>query len=443
MSSASHRSPLVAESGGHRPSGSRRTRWAVLALAVLVVGSWLTVRLAAQERKPRQSAEDVQALERQRLELEEQQRELERRIEAARNAAEQAAESAEDEPGQRLETTPTGELENELDVEIAAPKPEAPRAPRPPRRRGRSDNKFALGSTVRVRAGEVAADVLALGGGIRIDGEVLGDAVAVGGSIKVDGRVTGNVIAIGRNVELGPSAEVLGDAVSVGARVIQDEGATVMGRVSEVAVGGKLDLGERWWKNRGLDWSDHGLWSWGAWVNLSWSLLGSLLLLVLTGLVLVVVPEPVDRVGGVAFAEPFKSVIVGLAVELLFLPGIVVLAVLLTVSIIGIPLLLFLPFLLLLLIAAFLFGFTSMAVGVGKFLKERFSLGPRGRFAFLLVGLIGIQAISVTEEFLDAIGLPFLIYALFGLFGFLIQFLAWTTGLGAVVLSRFGARSAT
>ena len=394
----------------------------LLILVPLAEAPWAAAQELEQEREP-----SIEQLEERRRQLKEEQDELERQMEGARRARE-------------IEETAPEAVELES-LSPAEARREARRQKRPRRGGSRSDQKFAFGSTIKIQEGEVASDLLALGGGIKVDGEVLGNAVAVGGSVKVEGRVTGDVVAVGRNVELGPNAEVLGDAISVGGKVVREEGSTVAGRVSEVAVGGDIDFGDWWWINRGIDWGDRGPFSWGAWVDLSWSLVSSLLLLVLTALVLLVVRDPVDRVGRLAFAEPFKALLVGLAVELLFLPAFVVIAVLLAISIIGIPLLLFLPFFLLLLVAASLFGFTGVAVGAGRFLKERFALGINNRLAFLVVGLAGIQGISLAEEFLDGIGLPFFIYALFGLFGFLVKYLAWTTGLGAVVLGRFGSRS--
>ena len=63
------------------------------------------------------------------------------------------------------------------------------------RRGERAEQKFSLGSTLRVREDEVSRDVLSLGGGVKVDGEVFGNAVAVGGRIKVEGKVNGDVIA--------------------------------------------------------------------------------------------------------------------------------------------------------------------------------------------------------------------------------------------------------
>lgn len=418
---------------------SRRLEWIVATLLLLTGAGWLAASGAGQ---PAEKQRRIEELEQQRLRLEREAEELDRRIEEARRGAleieledtgESGAEDNLEETTQRSQVVTSEEV----------PSGEATGAEREARRRQRtrSDQKYAFGSTIKVQDGDSASDLLAIGGGIKVDGEVLGDAVAVGGSIKIDGRVTGDVISVGNNVELGPEAEVLGSAVSVGGRVIQEDGATVVGRVSEVALGGNLDFGDWWWVNRGIDWSDRGANSWRGWTDLAWSMMGMFLLVVLTGLVALVARDPVDRVSRLAFAEPFKALLVGLAVELLFLPGLAVLAVLLAISIIGIPLLLLLPFLVLLLVAAALVGFTSMALGLGRMIKHRLGLGLGGGLGYLIVGLVAIQGLSLTEQFLDAVGLPFFIYALFGLFGFLVKYLAWTTGLGAVVLSRIGSRS--
>jgi hypothetical protein len=398
------------------------------------------------------TAEQRELLQRQLQELRERQRAIEEQYRQAQRSIEEQMRDAEREMERQLREAREAVRRQELEIErgegvaVAPEAPEPPEAAEPARRprRGGADQKFAIGSTVKVNADEVAGDIFVLGGGAKIDGEVLGGAVALGGEIKVNGRVTGDVVAIGEDVELGETAEVLGNAVSVGGQVRRADGARVSGQISEVGMSPGFDLRPReWWSGR--DFGSHGrsVFQWREWVDLIWELTAAGLLLVLSALVILVAPRGVDRVERAAVAEPWKALLVGLGVELLSLPAMIVLAVLLVVSLIGIPLLVFLPFLVLLLLAAALYGYAAMAVTVGRWLGVRYRrLSGPGRFGALLVGVIAIQGLAVAAEFLDAIGMPMLIWGLFNLTGFLIQFVVWTTGLGAAVMSRFGSTPA-
>lgn len=397
-----------------------------------------------RELRDRQRAIEEQYRDAQR-EIEEQVREaeleMERQLEEAREAVRRQELEIEQQDERAEDAEAAAEAAEEAeDAELEA-RAEAPRRPR----RRAPEQKFAIGSTVKVNEGEVAGDIFVLGGGAKIDGEVVGGAVAVGGEIKVNGRVTGDVVAIGNNVELGETAEVLGNAVSVGGEVRRADGARVSGQVSEVAMSPGFDLRPGDWWRHGREFGSRGasVFQWEEWTEVFWKLTASALLLLLSAVVTLVAPRGIERVERAAVDEPWKALLVGLGVELLSLPAMIVLTVLLVVSLIGIPLLVFLPFLVLLLVAAALYGYAAMAVSVGRWLGGRYGrLSSAGRLGALLVGVVAIQGLSLAGAMLDAIGIPMLIWGLFSLSGFLIKFLAWTTGLGAAVMSRFGSTPA-
>ena len=300
----------------------------------------------------------------------------------------------------------------------------------------RAEQRFSLGSTLKVDDDEVARDVLALGGGIKVDGEVFGNAVAVAGPIKVEGRITGDVIAVGDNVELGGGAEVLGDVISVGGEVEREEGATVMGEIREVDFIGELptSFGNWTWWGGGSGVSRFGDFVW----NVFWAFFGSAFLLVLALLVRMVAPRQLDRVHASASQDFWMAAFVGLMIQLLTLPLIVAVSVLLLISIIGIPFLVLVPFMVLAFLVAALLGYAGFAQGVGRRLAARFGLRVRGGLFAVLVGVLAIQSVGLLADLLSAAGFPFFITAVLGLIGFVVKFVAWTVGLGAVVLGRFG-----
>ena len=134
------------------------------------------------------------------------------------------------------------------------------------------------------------------------------------------------------------------------------------------------------------------------------------------------------------------SILTGLAVEVLFVPALVVVIVALIVSIVGIPLLATIPFVL----AAFAFiwvaGFTGVAVRIGRALRGRGDSTEVSVVNFL-IGYTIIIGITVFAQ-LMAYGLGWLSPATWPMrsAGLLVEYVAWTVGLGAAVTSLFAPR---
>jgi len=117
--------------------------------------------------------------------------------------------------------------------------------------------------------------------------------------------------------------------------------------------------------------------------------------------------------------------------------------IILAISIIGIPLLLLVPFALLALLAALLLGFTGVAYRMGRWAQERFGWGKQSRYLLLVAGLGMVWGLTVLGRIVALAGWPVWILSagLIGV-GFLVEYVAWTIGLGATLLSRFGTRGA-
>ncbi|MEW5980852.1 MAG: hypothetical protein AB1806_00620 [Acidobacteriota bacterium] len=294
----------------------------------------------------------------------------------------------------------------------------------------------------------VERDRYARGGArVRIGGDIwvkedewIGDAVvAVLGSARVDGRVDGDVVAVGGGVQLGPKAVVRGEVVSVGGGVERAPGARVGGQTSEVRIGfptfsPRIRL--RPWQ----DWSWFGT-SLGGATDLiaTLSRMGILALLVI-GLA-TIVPLQVRRIGDQVAAEPWRAGFVGLAAQLLFVPVLVITVLVLAVSIIGIPLLLLVPFAALAFLFAFLLGFAGTASAVGQAVSRRFGGRPLPLVVGAAVGLAVIWALTAIARFAGLAGLPArVILSVVLVAGFVIEYVAWTVGLGGVLVSRFGRR---
>jgi hypothetical protein len=163
----------------------------------------------------------------------------------------------------------------------------------------------------------------------------------------------------------------------------------------------------------------------------------------LAALMIAVLPAPVRRVADRVATEPWRAGFVGLAAQLLFVPLLVITVVVLAVSIIGIPLLLLVPFGLMAVALALVMGFAGSACAVGRWIGERAGSGMPGLLVSLVVGLAVVFALTVIARFLGLAGLPVgVILGSVLAAGFFVEYVAWTVGLGGVLLSRFGRRDA-
>jgi hypothetical protein len=264
-----------------------------------------------------------------------------------------------------------------------------------------------------------------VGGSIRVDEDerVTDAVVAVGGSVDVQGRVEDDVVAVLGDVRLGPHAVVTGSVTSVGGRIEQDRGAEVRGDVNEVT----LNHGP--WHLGGSPWHPQfGRNIFSGWFSLLGTLLRIALLTLLALIVAVVASGPVERIAHRSATDVWVS---------LFVPVLVLTVVFLAISIVGIPLLLLVPFALVALLFGVLMGFTGVARRVGEW-----AVGPyKGPLVATAVGVAVITAGAVVTRIVWLIPGPIapLAIALWVIALFL-EYVAWTVGLGALLLTRFGTR---
>jgi hypothetical protein len=252
------------------------------------------------------------------------------------------------------------------------------------------------------------------------EGETTNEPVVViGGSARIDGRVDDDVVVIGGGLHVGSMGVVTGNAVSLGGAVTLEPGASVQGSIDEAVMPWPTitfdpDWTSAWWAGAAF---------WGSIVRL-------LLTMAVAMLLTLMAPGWIGAISGRAGGA---SILPGLAVEVLFVPALVILIVVLTVSIVGIPLLAGIP----LLLAGFAFiwlaGFTGVAVRVGQALRGRRAL-MQPLVADFLVGYTIIVAITVIGQ-LMAVGLGWLSPVSWPMrsAGLIVEYVAWTIGLGAAV----------
>ena len=247
-------------------------------------------------------------------------------------------------------------------------------------------------------------------------GETAGDVVALFGNVKNHGTIGGDCVAILGSIEQGDSAAILGDAVTIG------------GGLRETGVGARVDgqtvsIGF-------LPFAGFAIPS--VPLLIFFALFAYALFVGLAALFARLFPERLVRIADTVSRRTFLSLVLGL----LSGPLALMVALLLLVTVIGIPLALILP--LLYMLAAFI-GYAAAAYLLGLKLLGRRSDAGGPMLVPIAVGtgfvtlflVVGLPLIALEGGF-RMIG--FTLIALWLVVGKV----CWMIGLGALLLSRFG-----
>jgi hypothetical protein len=274
-------------------------------------------------------------------------------------------------------------------------------------------------------------DIVHIGGSpvsVKQNERVRGDVVSVGGPLDIDGEVTGDVVGVMGKVNLGPHAVVRGDVTAVGGQLTRDAHAQVFGKVNEVGAGGGQGA-------PGIPTARQVIFgTLGQRVATLATTVTRVLLFVLFVLIVTAVGRrPVEQIAARIAAEPLRSGLVGLLAEILFVPVVCVTIVALVVSIIGIPLLVLVPFGIILAGVVMLVGFTGTAYIAGGWALERLGRTERNPYVMVATGVGIITTITLlarlTSLALGGFGIPLTVV------GYVIEYLAWTVGFGAAILA--------
>ena len=279
----------------------------------------------------------------------------------------------------------------------------------------------------------VRRDIVRFGGHVHVaaDERVRGDVVVIGGSLRVDGEVSRDITVIGGSATFGPEAIARRDVTIVGGRLTRDPGARFDRGVNEVNFNMvDLDFG-------GFDgWPNMRLPRPSAQVYRSMDLMGSFIRFAFFGLlgsvVLLVAGGSSERVAERVTLEPVKAGFVGFLAQLLFVPLLLTGILLLVVTIIGIPLLALVPVVLVGAMVVLMLGFTGVAQGVSRL----FASGGQSALVLFWVGLVLLMTPTLFGEALELMGDSFGLFAvILGVTGFVVEYVAWTAGAGAVILN--------
>lgn len=228
-----------------------------------------------------------------------------------------------------------------------------------------SDDHVVLTGGLVVPEGETAKTVVVFNGGVRIDGTVTQTLVVFNGRTEITGTVGEDVIVFNGSVVLRSGSRVGGDVVSRQAPRIE-EGATVEGSVD--------DLPTRWdyW-----DITFVGRLAWWIAYTVSTLVLGLVLLMLARGLDPASVRALRERLGGT------------IGFGLLWFVVLPIVAVLLSITVVGAPLGLFL---LLALGLVYSIGYVVGALALGRLVVKE----PRSRYMAFLAGWGAFRLIALV-----------------------------------------------
>lgn len=320
-----------------------------------------------------------------------------------------------------------------LAAPAALPAPAAP-----PGERGDDDRDERRSDSDGRRAEIRRGDIVRFGGSVTVaeNESVEGDVVTLGGSADIDGEIVGELTVVGGSADLGPKAHVHGDVTVVGGSLTRAPGAQIDGKTEEVGSGDGRWAGGSWNGN---------VRPWSRAFSSIGTLVATLVRVGLLALVMLLVTaiggRHVESIASRTVTDPLRSGLTGLLAEVLSLPLLVLTCLVLIISILGIPLLLLVPFMIVFALILALVGFTGVAYQVGNVVATRFGV-QRGMYLQVMLGLAAIVAVTVFARLVGLLDgfMGGFVNGLLTVVGYMVEFVAWTVGIGAIVLTWLNMR---
>jgi hypothetical protein len=227
------------------------------------------------------------------------------------------------------------------------------------------------------------------------------------GQITISGTVEQNVVAIGGSIVLTRTAVVNGDVVALGGIIVMGKGADVHGTLTEI---NSSNISAAISDLLSDDWEG---WSW---LFAIFSVVVFFAILILALLIVALIPKPIQVIAETIKTNTFKVSLSGLLGLLLIVP----IAVLLTISVIGIVLI---PLEMILVVSAALLGFIAVSQLIGRRVLTLMKRTGGGVIRQTFWGLMTLWLIG---------WIPYV--------GWIIKVLAVVLGLGGVIMTRFGTK---
>jgi len=280
------------------------------------------------------------------------------------------------------------------------------------------DGDFSIkGGTVDVN-GMIDGDVSVFGGTMNVTGKVKGDAAVFGGDIYNKGTINGDLLVTGGNIKLDSGSVVTGDIAIIGGAIEKDTNATVNGEIKSVS--SKL-FNKAFPKFPSLIRLSERL---PETLTFTASALVAIFVIVgffvITLLVVLLFPKSVEKIAETTHKNVWIPIAIGIGIQLLIVPLIVLLAV----SLVGIPII---PLFILALFACLIIGFSSIYYLIGVRIKHTTD-GKQDTVAKFALGFIVIMAIPLLGALIRIIS-P--VGGLFSVLGGVIIYVVATIGMGA------------
>lgn len=299
-----------------------------------------------------------------------------------------------------------------------------------------------FGENLTLAEGEkIKGDVVIFGGNITMSpsSEIKGDVVVFGGNANIDGKIDGDVAMLGGNINLGETAVIDGDIGLAGGNVTRAEGAKVTGKISNLggSYEGEFDAPPipsfppppeppefpGW--HESSSWVDGPL---NFFRDIARTIGVLIALAAVSWVIATFMPQQMKTVSDTVADATLVSSGVGLLTTFLALVSILLVF---TICLAFIPALagLFVG------IAA-LFGW----IVIGQMIGERLLVSAGQPFPnFVSSTVVGVVVLTIVAKMPILSWLP-CIGPIFCFIGFLVFLAVGLTGLGAVILTRFGTR---
>lgn len=255
-------------------------------------------------------------------------------------------------------------------------------------------------------AGAEGKNIIKFGDDITIEeGTRVNHVIAIGGQVTVYGVADGNVVSIGDSVVLASSSIVGGNVTSVGGVIARGSGSEVYGSLTEVNSSNFSQI---------LSTVLNSDWDGWSWLFAILSIILYLGLLVLSILLVLLIPKPIRVISDNVARNPYKTGFWGLLGLILVVP----LALLLTISVIGVVLV---PLEISIAIGGGLIGFVAVSRLVGH---RIFVILKKPEQTYMRETIWGVT-------FLWFVGwVPYI--------GWMLKVFVILLGLGGVLVTRFG-----
>jgi len=254
------------------------------------------------------------------------------------------------------------------------------------------------------------------------DETVAGDVVVFGGNAIIEGKVAGSVVVIVGEIRVRRGAEIKGDVVAISGTIDEDEEVVIRGE--RILVGGvSSQIGDRF---------DVG----GRTVRAIISVAMLFIAFVLFFITMLFLRTKIERVSSHISATLLKSFGAGVLTSAVGLFALLIVMIPLIITIVGIPLAVLLA---VSCIGVYVIACATFVFSVGRAVAARTGI-EGGVFVHLFLGVILLSIPEIIAFIIDVFGAPMGPYVLFKIISVFVWLFAYVVGLGAIVLSRFGAR---